>query len=241
MAPLTLSFESYLDVITEELDRIEELGEAAGQRLIASCPGWRAPDLLGHLARVCSYWSTQLLAADAEHEHEDEREPLRAGDLVTCADELVRTLRALGADAPCWNWSGAAHDALFVARRLALETTMHRVDLEGAPGRRGRVDAELAVDGIDERIGVYLPAELLGSEASLGGSIGLVCEDQPHAWLVTVERGRVEWRAGRGPASAVLVAPAAELFLFTWNRLSAHELSLTGDPRVADAWAALVE
>jgi hypothetical protein len=127
-----------------------------------------------------------------------------------------------------------------VARRMALESAIHRIDAEQAHHVATPIETELAVDGIDERIAVHLAVDVPDvPSASLGGSLCLVCDDANHAWVVEVGAGKLTWRHGRGPADAVLVGEASNVFQFTWNRLPLDALTLTGRREVAGAWAGL--
>ena len=58
---------------------------------------------------------------------------------------------------PVYSFSPAHRRAGFWPRRMAHETTVHRVDAEQAAGRPvAPVPAALAVDGIDEVFGVFV-------------------------------------------------------------------------------------
>ena len=102
------------------------------------------------------------------------------------------------------------------------------------------VARDLAVDGIDEWIGVHLATEVPESPGvSLGGVLCLACADVDAAWTVEITAGRLRWRDGRGPADAVLVGSASDLYLYCWNRRPLEVLELTGNRQVATAWSAL--
>jgi uncharacterized protein (TIGR03083 family) len=163
------------------------------------------------------------------------------GDWVEdAATRLVGALADAGPDAPCWNWSGEQPDVAWVARRMALETVVHRYDGELGAGVPTAVDPDLAVDGIDERLAVHLRTDVPEEpEATLGGSLCLACSDRDDAWVVEVGRGQLKIRHGSGPASACLRGLASDLFLFTWNRIGLEELELTGERSVAENWATL--
>ena len=242
---MKLPFEVYLDAITEEADR---LVDAAGRGLavsVPSCPGWHVEDLVRHVSGLYVRFGrrvgvTEESAADAgaPQFEPDEDDPIAA--LEAAAIELVRILAAAGPDAPWLSPAGRATDVGWVARRMALETAVHRVDAELARGAANAVERELAVDGIDEVIEDRLRSRVPAADhVSLGGSLCLACSDDPAAWVVEVDRGRMRVRNGRAPANAALVAKASDVFLFTWNRVDPELLSVTGDLRVAKAWRTL--
>jgi len=240
-----LAFASYLDAIAEEADRLDsllaaDLDRAANlDKKVPACPNWTARELLGHVAATLEFWAEQVAAGDPE-EMTETVEECDPEAVAANADRLVAELRTAGPEAPCWNWSGEELTTAWVARQLAIETAVHRVDGEQSQGRPLPVELELAIDGIEQRIAVHLASDLgEGSSASLGGTVCLICEDAPAAFVVEVERGRLRWRHGRGPADVVLVGAASELFLYTWNRLPPEALKRTGDLSVAEAWRKL--
>jgi hypothetical protein len=234
-----LAFASYLDAIAEEADRLETLLEANLEKRVPACPSWTARDLLAHVAWLYEFWALQIATATPGTRVAPAEAP-PAESIAAAADRVVWALRDAGPEAPCWNWSGAEEETSFVARHVALESAVHRVDGEQSQGRFLPVELELAIDGIEQRIALHLAGALQEpSDASLGGTLCLVCSDAPAAFVVEVERGRLRWRHGRGPADAVVVGGASQLFLFTWNRVGVESLALTGDPAVAEAWRQL--
>jgi uncharacterized protein (TIGR03083 family) len=244
MAPLNLPFPVYLDAIGEAAERLYQcaLGRLADP--VPTCPEWTLDDLVAHLTHVYRHWHAQVLGADPDH-------PSRYDDAVEtpgnplermeqAATELLGALERLGPDAPSWNWSGEDLTTGWVARRMALESAVHRVDAELAIGQPSPVERELAVDGIDERIDVHLRVDVAEApSATLHGTLCLVCSDDAAAFVIEVGGGRLRWRRGRGPADAALVGTASNLFLFTWNRVGLEAIELTGEREVAEAWRSL--
>lgn len=243
----TLSFEDYVASVASDA---EELASRAGPWLdepVPTCPGWSVRDLLDHLGGVYLFWRAQVAAGVAEERTElDAGEQAPPEDIVawfrSSARELTDLLKAsdLEPGDPCWNWSGRDTTVGWVARRMALETAVHRFDFELATAALWAIPAELAVDGVDERLGVHLEADISAApDATLQGVLCLSCDDRADAWTVEVASGRVKWRYGRGPADAVLVGSASDLYLFTWNRVRIDRLELTGRRDVALAWESL--
>lgn len=240
-----LSFGEHLDAITTEADRLAAVTGGILEAKVPSCPDWSVRDLLDHLWHVFTFWHAQVAANDPN-------EPREPGDrtipededpgewLLDAAAHLVAALEIAGAESACWNWSGNDFDTAWVARRMALETAVHRYDGELAAGMSTPVEAGLAADGIDERLFVHLRVDLPEEpEATLGGSLCLACSNVDAAWVVEAGGGSLRVREGRGPASACLSGTASQLFLFCWNRLGVGDVELTGDPAVAAAWASL--
>jgi hypothetical protein len=241
---MTLAYAVYLDTIREEADRLLEAAAVGGLALsVPTSPPWRVRDLVEHVAADYEDWTAQIDAADPSARAEAvcesaDQEPLER--LESAAVALLHALDHATADQPCWNWSGHDLDVAWVARRMALETALHRVDAERARGLANPVEREVAVDGVNERLEVHLRLDVREDRrATLGGSLCLICEDDPAAWVVEVEGGRLRTRNGRGPADAALVAKASDVFLFTWNRVNGDDLQVTGDRDVVDAWRRL--
>ncbi|HVC25056.1 MAG TPA: maleylpyruvate isomerase family mycothiol-dependent enzyme [Acidimicrobiales bacterium] len=235
--PGALPYESYLDAIGEEVERIAQLAARDPSTPVPSCPGWGVGDLVSHVAAVCRQWRVQLDASDPDVRT---AAPEDGGDLEEEATRLLGALVRTGALAPCWNWTGADLVAGWVARRVAIEVALHRVDCEQAFGRATPIERELAVDGVDERLDVHLRAHLGRVPGSaLGGSMCLVANDADAAWMVETARGQIRWRRGRGPADVVLVGGASDLLQFLWNRVDADVLARTGRREVALAWRSI--
>lgn len=238
-----LSFGDHLAAIEEEARWLEEVAAEALAEPVPSCPGWSVRELVSHVTDVYLFFLHQLSVKDPLNRHEAADRPSRA-EPVDGLDEarglLLTTLSQLGPDSPCWNWSGEDLVSGWVARRMALETAVHRVDGELAVGEERPVSPPLAADGIAERIEVHLRADVPHARtATLGGSLCLRCSDTDAAWIVEVGNGQLRSRRGAGPASACLSGTASDLFLFTWNRLPLDRLQVTGDRAVAEAWSIL--
>jgi hypothetical protein len=80
----------------------------------------------------------------------------------------------------------------FWARRMALETVVHRVDAEQARGAVAPVDAALATDGIDEILVIMLAGDWSEDpdDALNGTSVGISAGSA--SWQVALERPSVE-------------------------------------------------
>ena len=244
-----LGHDEYLEHIGADSVIACDVGRQRGDAnpQVPNCPAWSLADLLDHVAVVHNFWTAQLAAA-ADRRTDPEELAEAAGETPAAVAEvlelasvrLLEQLRATPPERACWNWSGRDQTAAWVARRMALETAVHRADAEQAVGRVPTINSALAADGLDERIAVHLACDVPEApEASLGGSLCLACSDVDRAFVLEVGGGRLEWREGRGPADAVVVGRASDLFLFSWNRVGLDALSLTGRRQVAEAWSTL--
>jgi uncharacterized protein (TIGR03083 family) len=245
MSDLVLGFDAHLEAVDRESARLVTLADRIGAAPVPSCPEWTGLDLVEHVGMVLSFWTGQLRAADVVGPHELDRPPIGseadpAEWLHEHAAAILAALGELGADSPCWNWSGEAFDSGWVARRMGLELAVHRYDGELAAAETTPVPSALAADGLDERILVHLRVDAPEQpDATLGGSLGFQATDAPAAFVVEVSGGRLNVREGRAPASAYLRGTASDLFLFSWNRVGLDHLEVTGDRSVAAAWSTL--
>jgi uncharacterized protein (TIGR03083 family) len=220
-----LGFDEYTGAIEEETARLAAVVGDVLTETVPSCPEWTGYDLVEHLSEVFRFFREQLIAADPSTRRDIDRQGIPAGAspthwLESMASSLVSAVEQAGPDAPCWNWSGEDLHAGWVARRMALETAVHRFDAELTALEPTPVQRDLAVDGVDERLMVHLRSDLPDHpSATLGGSLCLACSDADAAWVVEVAQGQLHVRGGRGPASAYVRASASDLFLFSWNRV----------------------
>jgi uncharacterized protein (TIGR03083 family) len=240
-----LDYEYHRAALERESDLVLDASTEELSAPVPTCPQWTLSDLVGHLGDVFLFWSAQLKAAtpDAPSEPPAQGAP-RSEELTGWFEDASEALRATLAgrdqDEPCWNWSGSDLTASWVARRMALESAVHRFDAQLSIGTPNPIERELAVDGIDEWISVHLATDVPEApEANLGGVLCLACSDDSAAWTVEVASGRLRWREGRGPADAVLVGSASDLYLYCWNRRPLEVLELTGNREVAVAWTSL--
>lgn len=150
---------------------------------------------------------------------------------------LVAELERHDPDDSCPNFNpGSANVVGFWLRRQLHETSVHRWDVEAAAsGDPGSIEAEVAVDGIDEYLDVFVRTR---GKQTLTGSLRLVVSDGGRSWLLApaARPGRVSVIAdGHEPAEAEITASAEELLLHVWRRRAFDEarVHVGGDARVA--------
>jgi uncharacterized protein (TIGR03083 family) len=145
--------------------------------------------------------------------------------------ELLTTLGDTDPATPVWTFHRPDQTAGFWRRRMAQETVVHRVDAESAHGRPGPVPADLAADGVDEALAVFLAPCL--EDRPVGGhgeSLRLEATDTGDSWRVRLLPTGIEVGPGSAPADATAAGAAADLLLWLWGRRPADPLELTGDP-----------
>ncbi len=238
-----LSYARYVEAVSQNGALFSEASRISPLVSIPTCPGWKMHNLVSHLSNEYRFWAAQLIAGDAMDRAavstSVERQDLNS-ELDQNEADLVARLEYASEGAVCWNWSAEDFTSDWVARRMALETAIHRVDAESANGVSSPIDRDLSIDGVDERFDVHLRSELQRNPtASLGGTICFICSDSDVAWTVQAERGRLRVRNGRAPASVALVGTASDIFQFVWNRADLARFQVTGERSVALNWSQL--
>ena len=226
------------------------LADAAGRDLAApvpAAPGWDTAELLRHVGLVHIRTSVVLRTGTMER-------PTRANGMLpepprdgvvdwyrANLAELVADLRALDdPDRPVYAFSPDHRRAGFWPRRMAQETTVHRVDAEQAVGQPvAPIPPELAIDGIDEVFTVFVPAFAAGRSPGDGRTVHLHATDAEGEWLVRFDPGRLVVEPGHAKGDAAVRGPAADLLLWLWGRLPLDGLEVFGDRSAPEALRAV--
>jgi uncharacterized protein (TIGR03083 family) len=225
------------------------LADAAGADLTApvpAAPGWETTDLLRHVALAHARTSVILRTGTLERPSRENGmlpEPPDHGILEwyrSTLAEVVVDLRALDdPDRPVYAFSPRHRRAGFWPRRMAHETTVHRVDAEQSVGRsRGPIEPGFAVDGIDEVFSVFVPVLGAGRSPGDGRTVHLHTTDAEGEWLIRFDPGDVAVEAGHAKGDVAVRGPASGLLLWLWGRLPLEDLEVFG---AADAARALRE
>jgi uncharacterized protein (TIGR03083 family) len=206
---------------------------------VEHCPDWTVRDVVTHVGGV-HRWAAEIVGEALLDLDEVTAEAVGTGpadsDLLGWFVEghaaLVSTLRAAPLDLQCFSFLAAPSPLAFWARRQALETAVHRVDVESPSGRIGLIDQSLALDGIDELL-VGFGARRRTFEPGLirlepaGGS----------PWDVMLGADgltAVPSASDARPADVTVAGAASDVYLWLWNRPAA--ISISGDTAIADQW-----
>ncbi len=214
---------------------------------VPTCPEWTITQLVEHVGGV-HRWATAMVRDVSPKAHTFDSLSLELPEapsgyakwLNAGGETLIAVMRAADPDAPMWAW-GADQHVRFWSRRMLHETAVHRADAEWAVGAEPEVDADVALDGIDEFLlnlsHTRAAGPRLGSLA--GGSLALVTDDA--AWLVTVGPDGFTWRRdpARTAADATVRAAADDLLLFTYGRRTAADprVETTGSAAFLEGWS----
>jgi uncharacterized protein (TIGR03083 family) len=239
-----------LDVISADSAALVAAARIAGPGApVLACPGWDVADLVWHVGEVQDFWEYVVRervldpgtyvqparpTADVDDPAASDLEAVIRFAQVRAA-ALGETLAAAGSAGPVWTWAGP-QDSAWVARRMAHEVAIHRVDAEQAAGREHRLPADLAADGIDEFLTYLWPVAPAGSPP-LGGSVHLHCSDVDGEWTVSPDgAGGHSVAGGHAKGDAALRGAASDLLLVLWRRAPLDAVTVFGDELLARAF-----
>jgi uncharacterized protein (TIGR03083 family) len=225
----------------DELDRVTTamattLAEASGREPVDTCPGWTVDDLADHLGRIHRWAASIVLSGVRQATPEPRRSGPVAAWYAGTAEAIRAALRAVDPEEPCWNFSGLRQYAGFWRRRQAHETQVHLVDVGLALGRSIPVGPELAADGVDEVLTIFLHRLAgRGRQPDVTGPIVVRCTDVDRQWMLEPAP-----EVGVGPrvsrpapadettAEAIVRGTAVDLYLGLWRRRSHSVLDVRG-------------
>jgi uncharacterized protein (TIGR03083 family) len=235
-----LDYRYYLDAVRRDGDALLHAVGSDVTRPVPSCPGWTQLDLVRHLGGVYEFVVRQVRSAErvarGQLDVPDDEVLAAVADLHA---ELLLVLRETDPDAPSWTWSRKGPSvAAFWPRRMAHETAVHRWDAQLAVGEPAPMDPDLACDGVDEVLDVFLPARRGRIKEELAGTVHLHAIDASPTvaaeWTIDLgPAGAVAVRRVHEKADAALRGPAGELLLACWGR--AATLDRFGDGELIEA------
>jgi uncharacterized protein (TIGR03083 family) len=157
---------------------------------------------------------------------------------------LIEQLSSVPADDECWSWFAPGRRVGWWARRMALEAVVHRSDADAAQGRALSVAPDIAADGIDEFLDVFVAASRAAHDAPAGPTMSFECNDRSERWWLDLS-GQGERIVSREPrdASVRIRGSAEQLLWVVWGRVCASDaggVEVSGDVGVMDRWSELV-
>lgn len=241
----------YLRHVAEESERfLEVLAPLDPDAPVPSCPDWSAADLLWHLTEVQAFWCADVERRATSPSSPGLVRPEEYGELLLLfrreSSRLVEVLASADPSTAVWTWSDD-QTVGFVMRRQAHEALIHRIDAELTADLDSEVDGELAADGVDELVMVFLTGtEPWGRFEPNGPTVRLVSRDPEGVW--GLQLGSFSGTSPDGAvydamphavvtdpllAERVIVGSAADLDVWLWGRGRSRELR--GDPAVMEA------
>jgi len=228
-----MDFDRYLHALQADAALLAKTARADPSLPVPSCPGWVVRDVVIHVATVYQHKIACMRLGRAPDPWPPQPP---AGDPVDWLDasltELVAELIDRGPDAPSYTWFEEDQTVGFWYRRMAQETAVHRVDVQLAFGAPTPIDADIAIDGIDEILEAFFAGDW--SDQPQPGPrrvIALQAGDHP-VRVVTLQAESVAIeRSSTAAVDASVAGSASGLLLWLWRRLDPAEagLRVTGD------------
>jgi uncharacterized protein (TIGR03083 family) len=157
---------------------------------------------------------------------------------------LLEQLSNVPADDECWSWFADGRRVGWWSRRMAHEGVVHRTDAESAQGMGPTIEPDVAADGIDEYLDVFVATSRASAAAPAGPTISFECSDRPERWWLDLSKQgeRVVSREPRD-ASVRFRGSAERLLLMVWGRIppsAAAGLDVSGEATTLNRWSELV-
>lgn len=187
----------FLDCLADDYARLRAVAPIDLAAAVPTCPGWTVAGLTRHVGQVYLH-KTLAMREGAEPEQWPPKE-LEHEEPLTMLDRtyagLVAEFAARGPADPAGTWYKPDQTVGFWSRRMAQETVIHRIDAELGTGQPvAPVPADLAVDGIDELLKVFLAY----SVAEWGDYFTSILAASP-GWTYTMRTDGAAWRLRTGP------------------------------------------
>ncbi|WP_031486271.1 maleylpyruvate isomerase N-terminal domain-containing protein [Streptomyces bicolor] len=248
----SLTFDRHCDEIVNQTERLT--GHVRGANMSApvlACPGWDLGRLLRHVGGE-HRWAEEIVRTRAGGPIPDdlvndlsgytrEDEAFLIPWLIEGAARLSAALRAAGPDALAWNPSEERSAPVeFWARRMTHETVVHRADAARAAGAEFVLEADLAVDAVEEWLEYSTFPEAFEPGPDLPDLLGpgrMLHFDATDAgeWMVDLTGERPVWRTGADQATATACGPVADLLLYFYQRPE-PAIVTQGDTALLDLW-----
>jgi uncharacterized protein (TIGR03083 family) len=243
----------FLECLRADFLRIRAVVPGHLEARVPTCPDWTVADLVRHVGEVYLH-KVEMMRHGAHPEGWPpasflEEEPV--GLLTRGYGELLAEFDARKPEDTSKTWYEPDQTVGFWIRRMAQETVIHRIDAElGAGAPIAPVPADLAVDGVDELLKVFVayafsrwPEDFTEAlQNSPGHTFLIQTEATPESdqaagrpsvsWLVrtgptslTVEDGPVEKAADKVTPDVTISGTPADILRWSWNRETPGEPS----------------
>jgi uncharacterized protein (TIGR03083 family) len=216
-----------------------------GSTRVPSYPTFTVASLIGHVAdvleRVDRGVATGIFDRTAPKPLLDDLdEALRV--LSASEQTALAALRSADDDMPlAHGFSALPQTVAMYPRYLAIETVIHRWDIETAAAARTPVEPRLAVVAIDNLFDAWMPLGRADSSVLTGTHrVSVVTDDTDDAWVVTFDNTGVRGLRAHEPfetPDAEVRGSAEALMLLLWKRLPADNssTSVLGDRSALNA------
>jgi uncharacterized protein (TIGR03083 family) len=231
----------YLARLRADSDRFAEVARLGLTAEVPSCPGWTVEDVVRHLATVYLH-KVEILRINALPDpwppEFGDRDPLDLYDEARA--EVIPALEKAGTEQKTWTFSPDDKTSAFWYRRMALETAVHRIDIEQAHDVATTIDRDLAVDGIDEILTLMLGGpwwEEGDTKHPVDATIRITTEGR--SWTIRLDATSATVTPGaEGNVDAEVFGEPVEIYLWLWGRGSLSLDQAAGDDTAVEAFRA---
>ena len=209
-------------MIDADTERLLEMAARGFAEPVPSCPGWTVADVVTHVGFVYVH-KVRVMADGAWPEQwppatYDGLDPIEF--LRQAKDDLFEEFARHDPSEQTATF-GADSTIMFWARRMALEIAVHRYDCELAHDDATEVADDLALDGIDEVLQVFLGGGYLDpdnpTEHPVDAAVAIEAGGRTMG-ARTCRREQVTVSDGPGDAPATVSGAPADVFLWMWGR-----------------------
>ncbi len=241
----------FLSTIQSDSDRLVAALAAAPDAAIPWCGDWTVKDCARHvggfhhvIAQVIEGRPTANFGLFKQLHPPKADDPALGTWLSEGTSHALEQMRAADWSEPAWTFRPDHPTVAFWPRRVAHETAVHRWDVETAAGTAvAPMERELAADGVDEYLDVFLAMLRPGGPApGAGETAHLHCTDTEGEWFVVFPApGERILTREHAKGDVAFRGPAQGLLLFLWNRLpaAAAGVEVIGDTALAARWPEL--
>ena len=241
----TRSHEAYCDTVGREIESFADAIESADPSTpVTTCPPWSLADLAEHLGGI-HRWAEHMVrhvspvrvSGSALNLEIPEDKTQLASWVRSASGTLESTFRKADPNAEMWAWGSDQH-ARFWARRMVHETAVHRADADMALGREPRIDADIAIDGVDEFLDNLPHAAYFAPRVIelVGDGRALAFRTDGAAWRITLHPDRFFWEHAEDNADVTITAEPATLYLLMYGRVKPAAATIEGDGPLLDWW-----
>ena len=233
--------EAFLAHLRRDAERMAELAPGGLANPVPACPGWTVEEALVHTGSVYSHKVACMRlpggpqqGADWDHGPAEGQPP--AEWFLERLAELLDELTSRSPDSPAYTWYDKDQTVGFWIRRMAQETAVHRTDVESGFDAVSAIPADLATDGIDEVLDLFLSYQNddVGEAAPGRGTVAIRTGD--HIWRETLTADAAQLSREPGAADAVVSGEPSELLLWLWGRRPDAAVQREGDADLVAAF-----
>jgi uncharacterized protein (TIGR03083 family) len=222
-----------VDAVEREMGAfVEALAAGPLDAPVPTCPDFTVNDLAVHVGMFTGFWTHVLCEGTGRPKppFADDGPDGRVEWMRELAANLVVELHATPPETEVWTWFPPDQTAGFVARRIANEIAIHRVDAQIARGNQAPVDAELAADGIEEIFVLLQHPQRDDLFSPTHHTLHLHGTDfEPSEWFVDFGPDGLTMTREHAKGELALKGPVSDLAMVLYQRPALGEVQRFGD------------